>query len=137
MMRFIVPGQPVGKARARTVLNRGKVHSFTPAKTANFENLVRLEFTEKYPGHVPVEGPISMTIRAYFEPPKYMKFKTVPAEQTPHAKRPDADNVYKAVADGLNGIAYRDDSQIATATIEKRYSLTPRTEIEVRYEEGK
>lgn len=126
MMRFTVPGQPVGKARARVVLNRGKARAFTPDKTARFENLVRLAFTEKYPGHVPIEGPIALQVTAYFEPPKSMRFKGV-VELTPHTKRPDADNVLKAIADGLSGVAFRDDSQVAHAVCRKAYSYVPRT----------
>ena len=42
MMRFTVPGPPVGKARARVVLNRGKVRAFTPAKSASFSNLAEV-----------------------------------------------------------------------------------------------
>ena len=35
------------------------------------------------------------------------------------------DNILKAAADACNGIVWKDDSQIVTATIEKRYSTTP------------
>jgi Holliday junction resolvase RusA-like endonuclease len=123
---FTVPGNPVGKARARVVLNRGKVRAFTPDKTARFENLVRMAFASAYPNHVPVRGAISLSITALFEPPKSMRFKGV-VEQTPHTKRPDADNVLKAIADGLNGVAFRDDSQVAHAVCRKAYSYVPRT----------
>jgi Holliday junction resolvase RusA-like endonuclease len=126
--RIMVPGQPVAKARARTVVNRGKVRSYTPEKTARFENLVRLAFTEKYPDHVPIEGPLALQVTAYFEPPKSMRFKS-PAEETHHTKRPDGDNICKAISDGLNGVAYKDDSQLSHIIIGKRYSYTPRTEV--------
>ena len=42
------------------------------------------------------------------------------------------DNVLKAAGDGLNGIVWRDDAQIASAQIIKLYSETPRLIIEVR-----
>ena len=130
VLRFIVPGPPVGKARARVVLNRGKVRAFTPEKTARFENLVRLAFVEKYPGHVPLDGPLALQVTAYFEPPKSMRFKS-PAEETHHTKRPDGDNICKAISDGLNGVAYKDDSQLSHIIIGKRYSYTPRTEVRI------
>jgi Holliday junction resolvase RusA-like endonuclease len=44
-------------------------------------------------------------------------------------KKPDADNILKAVLDALNGLAYNDDSQIVSARIEKLYSDNPRVEI--------
>jgi len=135
MMRFTVPGPPVGKARARVVLNRGKVRAFTPEKSASFANLMRLSFVGKYPNFVPVdEGPISVSITAYFQPPKCFrpKGKDVDPERVPHTKKPDADNIAKQI-DSLNGVAWRDDSLVSDIKVSKRYSLTPRTEIEISY----
>jgi Holliday junction resolvase RusA-like endonuclease len=51
------------------------------------------------------------------------------------AKKPDADNIMKAIADALNGIAYKDDSQIVNVTITKWYSDTPRVEVAIFREE--
>ncbi|MFX8637221.1 RusA family crossover junction endodeoxyribonuclease, partial [Acinetobacter baumannii] len=48
-----------------------------------------------------------------------------------HTSRPDGDNVLKAVGDGLNAVLWRDDAQIAEASIRKIYSETPGLEIEV------
>lgn len=36
-------------------------------------------------------------------------------------KRPDADNVLKAIADGLNGLAYHDDAQLVEMKGAKYY----------------
>jgi Holliday junction resolvase RusA-like endonuclease len=49
-------------------------------------------------------------------------------------KKPDCDNIAKAVLDALNGIAYYDDSQVVTVTVEKLYSDTPRVEVEITEE---
>jgi Holliday junction resolvase RusA-like endonuclease len=46
-------------------------------------------------------------------------------------KRPDWDNLGKLVSDSLNGLAYKDDSQIVEATAAKYYSDRPRVEIEI------
>jgi Holliday junction resolvase RusA-like endonuclease len=132
---FTVPGQPIGKARARVVLNRGKVRAFTPDKTARFENLVRCAFVAAYPNHVPLEGPVSVCVYAYFLPPKCFKpkGKYVDTESVPHTKRPDSDNICKSIFDAGNGVIWRDDSQIYQMHVFKFYSLTPRTEIEIGY----
>lgn len=37
----------------------------------------------------------------------------------------------KAVTDAAEGLLYKNDSQIAAITMQKLYSLDPRTEIEV------
>lgn len=36
-------------------------------------------------------------------------------------KKPDIDNIAKAVLDGLNGVAYSDDSKVTTICVRKRY----------------
>lgn len=52
----------------------------------------------------------------------------------PHIKRPDADNVAKAILDALNGHAYNDDSAIALLTVRK-YQTTGASRVEVTVEE--
>jgi Holliday junction resolvase RusA-like endonuclease len=52
-------------------------------------------------------------------------------ETTWHIKRPDLDNVIKAIADGSNKIAFHDDSQICRIIAEKHYSETPRVEVKL------
>ena len=44
-------------------------------------------------------------------------------------KKPDADNIAKAVCDALNGIAYKDDSQVVDLTVRKYYSKFPRVQV--------
>jgi Holliday junction resolvase RusA-like endonuclease len=44
---------------------------------------------------------------------------------SPHVKRGDLDNLVKALADALNGVAYEDDSQIYSLKAKKLYSQEP------------
>ena len=46
-------------------------------------------------------------------------------------KKPDMDNVIKAIADSLNNIAYHDDTQIVDCQIRKFYSEQPRIEVSI------
>ena len=46
-------------------------------------------------------------------------------------KKPDCDNVLKIVADSLNQIAYKDDSQIVETSVKKYYAEIPRVEVEI------
>ena len=57
---------------------------------------------------------------AYFPCPKSRWRKTNPRPEEHHAKRPDADNIAKAIKDGLTGVFYHDDSQISELIIRKR-----------------
>ena len=39
--------------------------------------------------------------------------------------KPDCDNIIKIVCDALNGLAYRDDSQVVAVTCQKKYGVEP------------
>ena len=51
--------------------------------------------------------------------PKNKVWKRKPMPRYWHTKRPDLDNLVKAVLDALNGLAWRDDAQIHTLNISK------------------
>jgi Holliday junction resolvase RusA-like endonuclease len=58
-------------------------------------------------------------------------------EGAPHIKKPDADNVAKAVLDALNGLAFEDDSRIYVLNVAKRYTLVePRVEVTMEWEDS-
>jgi Holliday junction resolvase RusA-like endonuclease len=131
---FTVPGEPVAKARARVFFNKraGRVMSMTPTKTASYENYIKLIATDHFPS--PIMGPLVMSIRVFRSMPKSLSKKLneqAEAGQIRPTTRPDADNYLKSCLDALNGIAYRDDSQIVSVRVDKFYSTKPRTEIEI------
>jgi len=134
MIKLTIPGEPVGKARAR-VCRHG---TYTPKKTKDYELLIMDTFMQSnYKNGIyqsPLEGPLSMTVNAYFQVPKsasnYRRKKMMLGEIRP-TKKPDADNVLKSVADALNKLAYNDDSQIVRVKVEKWYSEVPRVEVEI------
>lgn len=47
-------------------------------------------------------------------------------------KKPDADNVLKAVFDGMNGVVWVDDVQACGVVLRKRYAETPGVTVVVR-----
>lgn len=135
MIRIVVPGQPVAKGRARATSINGRARLFTPAKTVAYEGLIALAGEKAMDGREPLLGPLAITVFANFQLPKKpskARLAKAAAGQDYHTARPDGDNVLKAAGDGLNGIVWRDDSQIASAQIVKLYSETPRLVIEVR-----
>lgn len=128
--RFEVPGLPIAKSRPR--FNRKTGRTWTPPKTANYESLVSLAYKEVYPDVIPAGEPIRLTVIAYFPVPKSTSKKRLAlmlANLIHHTKRPDVDNVLKSVQDGLNKVAFMDDSQIWSLCAEKRYSEYPRVEV--------
>ncbi len=134
-MQFEIKGKPVAKARPRV----GKFGTYTPQKTVNYENLINYTFTQKYPDFKPFEGEIKVKITAIFEVPKsYSKKKRemlLPDEFSEHGMgykgKVDIDNICKSVLDALNGIAYKDDSQITCLLAFKEYGIQAKTIIEI------
>lgn len=79
---------------------------------------------------------MGVSITFYVYPPNYLLNKKKLAQDLANEtlyvdKKPDIDNYFKAVTDAAEGILYKNDGQIAVVTMQKLYSLNPRTEIEV------
>ena len=139
VLRFSIPGEPQGKGRARAARTKMGVRMFTPEKTRSYEAIVRSISAEAMGTMTPIEGPVAMHLRAYFQAPKNLKKsyrEAVDRETLPVTKRPDVDNIAKSLADGMNGIVYKDDAQVFSATAEKFYSDRPRVEVEISYDGG-
>lgn len=101
----------------------------------NYENLVRFSYLQVTNDKL-VDCPIKIKIKAYFEPPKSTskkKYKELMGQ--PYTKKPDIDNIAKAILDGLNGIAYTDDNQISELEVQKMYGDRARTEVEIERRE--
>lgn len=129
---FTVPGQPVGKARPRFVRSTGRV--YTPKLTTDYERFVCDCYLDAADG-VALDGPIEATLTAFYQIPasasKKRRERMLRGEEVPE-KKPDADNVAKAILDALNGIAYNDDSSVCRLVVEKRYADVARVEITLR-----
>ena len=119
-----IPGRPMGKQRAKF----GKGFTYTPKETVEYENYVKLIFQQKY-GQPDLTGQIKADIKVYFDIPKSTS-KVKKAEMLSNVirpvKKPDCDNIAKIILDSLNGIAYKDDKQIISLSVEKYYSDTPK-----------
>ena len=121
---FTVPGTPQGKGRARFARQGGFMRAYTPEKTVAYEGLIALAAQEAMKGRELLEGPLIVCVFATFHtPPSWSKKKKAATRW--HTGKPDADNVLKAVGDGCNGIVWKDDSQIASVSVMKRYGETP------------
>lgn len=122
---FTVPGEPQGKGRARF----GNGRTYTPAKTVSYEGLIALAAQSAMGGRPLLYGPLRITLWADTSIPKSatraQRFKMLAGEIHP-TKKPDIDNILKAVGDACNGVVFRDDSQITRlGESGKRYAETP------------
>lgn len=128
MIAFTIPGQPVAKGRPKFARRGAHVVAYTPAKTASYENLVKLAATMAMAGAHPTAAPVALSVKLNLQVPASWSKKrraAAVAGTICATKKPDADNVLKGIKDGCNGIVWADDAQVVRIAIEKRYSETP------------
>ena len=140
-IKFVVPGLPFGKQRPKVTVRKftgsdGKEKKFakayTPEKTVNYENLVKMAYQEKAKGKRFKDGDmLDVRIIAYYNipPSTSKKRRTMMLEHKIRpTKKPDWDNIGKIVCDSLNNIAYHDDNQVVDAQVRKFFSENPRVQ---------
>lgn len=142
---FEVPGMPQGKGRPRHTRYRAK--PFTPGKTVAYEAEIRdrfllacVEATGKLSPDGGLYGKgtlVGVSIGAYYPlPVRTSKVRERLAYNgvIRPTRKPDIDNIVKAVLDGLNGFAWADDSQVVELAVSKFYSRrgSERVEVTVR-----
>jgi len=104
----------VAKQRSRTSRNG---HHYTPKQTIDFEQKVTDSWIAKY-GGLTLRTPIAIEIKFFIKRPKSHygtgrnSNKLKPTAPRYCVKKPDNDNVEKSIWDGLNKIAYTDDSMV-------------------------
>ena len=129
--KLVIPGKPLGKQRPR-VLKTGI--AYTPKETVNYETFVKMLYLEEYANEKPFTGPVSMLISAFYQIPKSASKKHKEAmarHDIPPTTRPDIDNIAKIIMDALAGVAYEDDKQITSCSINKLYSDEPKVIVNV------
>ena len=127
---LVVPGKPQGKLRPRW----SRTRMYSPSETVNYETYIKEIFVISYPDFVLLEGALRMTITAWMMIPKSTskkKAKLMVERVIRPDKKPDWDQLGKIVSDALEGLAYKNDSQIVTGIVHKWYAIRPRLEIEI------
>lgn len=94
---FEVPGEPVSKSRARFTKRGSKTVAYTPQKTKDGEKRVALAYRAAG-GRLDPDTEVAYAVHARF--------------LNGTMQRRDVDNMLKLILDGLNGIAYPDDTQV-------------------------
>jgi len=128
---FVVPGEPVAKGRARST---AAGRHYTPAKTVAYETLVSMVAQNAMGAAMPFPGPLAVEIEAVHTVPASWSQKrrneALCGRAFP-AKRPDLDNLVKALGDGANGIVWMDDCQIVVLHASKTYGERPEVRVRV------
>lgn len=120
---FEVHGAPIGKGRPR-FSRQG--HAYTPQKTRDYERHIAMAaLTAMCDADALVtDAAVVMEVTANMPiPMSWSKKRQTAAEMgAERPKRPDIDNIAKAVLDACNGVVYGDDAQVHTLTAKKRYA---------------
>lgn len=127
-VKITIPGEAKGKGRPRMSTKTGR--AYTPKDTILYENWVKGCYQSQNGKFL--EGQIGARIDAYLSIPKSTSHKKREEMSGGHIKpmkKPDLDNIAKIILDSLNGIAYKDDSQVVQLIVEKFYSDIPRVEL--------
>ena len=123
---FTVYGNPVPKARARTVrLKNGFTTTYTPKKTEQWEDMIRLQILKHRPEKL-LDSAIALKAVFVLQRPK-----SIPKKRKYPETKPDLDNLLKSLTDAMEGIIYTNDSRIVKKEVEKVYGDPPRVEVEV------
>lgn len=128
MITFVIPGTPQGKGRARSFVRGKHVGHYTPEKTRTYEGLIRTQALAEMGMRTATTLPVKLDLIIGMPvPSSWPAWKSTAAlngEIVPTTK-PDADNVCKAIKDGLNGVCWIDDCQVVLLSVQKIYTSTP------------
>lgn len=114
-LEFTVPGDPRGKGRPRAT-RRGKgIRLYTDEKTESYEALVAFAAHQALRGRDPLDVPLNVQVTVRLTPNASASKKERAAQLSGERAilgRFDLDNIVKAILDGCNKVAFRDDRQI-------------------------
>ena len=140
---------PVAQPRVRATSRggHGKVYAPSTVKTASgvrkphpiveFKHAVREAARSHF--DAPLLGPLYVHVEAVFPRPKALQTKKLANVRMWHQKKPDRDNLDKAVLDALTGIAWVDDCQVCDGGQRKRYTHpgeSPHVRVTIRELDG-
>jgi len=116
---------PMPKLRHRSAIRNSKIILYTPSKTKEYEDVIKLYARNAIGNRLPLKCPLKMAITFCFLPPKSwsQKKKDEAIEGgVSHCSKPDLDNLIKAIKDALNNIVYEDDRLICKVKAFKKYA---------------
>lgn len=148
-LTFSLSGEPRGKGRPRATVRGAHASVYTDAKTRKYEASVTKAARNVMAGRPPLEGPLSVSLRFRMPIPKSAPKRdriAMAAGEIAHTSRPDADNLAKAILDGIAEdaaakrkgderenarVMFRNDSQIVRLFVTKIYAEQPGVDVRV------
>lgn len=117
-------GQPRPRASSYYNPKKGKYMArvFDCGSAENWKAQVQLALADHIPEE-PLLGPFAVVMSFALPRPKSLQRKKDPDGVIEHVKKPDADNLAKAVMDAINNLEiWHDDSQVSALTVTKFYT---------------
>ena len=117
-----------GKARPRFTRTG---HTYTDPKTREYERQIAEAAKKALGASEMLLTPVCVVLDIHQAIPKSYSKKQ--REALPHRpmKKPDVDNIFKAVADGIVGVLIKDDTQIVRMAANKQWGQTDLIEVYV------
>ncbi|MGX1693159.1 RusA family crossover junction endodeoxyribonuclease [Brevundimonas naejangsanensis] len=140
-LAFTILGDPRGKGRPRATVFKGKdgaparARMYSDSKTVSYENLVKMAASQALGGRAPLDVPLTVVVTVRMTPAASSSAKKRAAMLSGTivpTKLPDLDNVVKAVLDGCNKVAFRDDALVVSLIARKRYAEVAGVDVEIR-----
>lgn len=125
---IVIPGKPIAKKRPRFYHRGAHFGAYNCQMTE--EGRWIIEAKQATISFADEGTPIALKCWFYFDFPKSMSAKK--RAGAVYTKKPDLDNLVKFVKDCLNGVAWKDDSQVVSLMSKKLYDfdgIGARTEI--------
>ena len=132
-MQITIEGKPVPQLRPRATRIGNSIRLYDPKTTTDYKNLVKWTAKQQWK-QKPLECPLVVELDIYRQIPKSTSKKRRKLKNERVIRpvvKPDIDNYSKGILDSLNGIVYKDDSQVVSLIANKYYSDNPRVEINV------
>lgn len=129
-MKIIINKEPIACPRPRIT----RFGAYYPKKYQDYKDYLKYYLTSLNLNKFE-DKPLYLNIVFNIQIPNSLsKKKKLELNGTYVIKKPDIDNYLKSVMDAMNSIVYKDDSQIASISIIKKYVIdNANTEIEIDY----
>lgn len=122
---FTILGDPRPQGRPRFARMGKFVKAYDPKDSRGYKQTLAAQIAAQNPTYI-ADGAVCLVCEFVFARPK-----SLPKRVVDHTKKPDLDNVIKALKDAMTGIVWRDDAQIVSLTARKYYGDVPGIKITV------
>ena len=127
MQKYTILGDPRPQGRPKFFRRGNFVGAYDPKQSRDYKQTLAAQLAAQSPEFIEQGKAVSIYVEFIFARPK-----SLPKRVEDHVKKPDLDNLIKALKDAAKGILWHDDSQVVQLSARKIYGSTPMTVIEVR-----